>query len=56
MIFIFEFFRIRGSDNAHATLDRITHIASDLESAKVSQVIFRHVGPAADPRWFTDFG
>ena len=35
MMFIIEFFRIREKDNAHATLDRITHIASDLESAKV---------------------
>jgi hypothetical protein len=35
MIFTIEFFRIRERDNAHATLDRITHIASDLESAKV---------------------
>jgi hypothetical protein len=35
MMFIIEFFRIREADNAHAMLDRITHIASDLESAKV---------------------
>jgi hypothetical protein len=35
MMFTIEFFRIRERDNAHATLDRITHIASDLESAKV---------------------
>jgi hypothetical protein len=35
MMFIIEFFRIRAADNAHAMLDRITHIASDLESAKV---------------------
>jgi hypothetical protein len=35
MKFTIEFFRIRESDNAHATLDRITHIATDLESAKV---------------------
>lgn len=34
MIFTIEFFRIRESDNAHATLDRVTHIASDIESAK----------------------
>jgi hypothetical protein len=33
--FTIEFFRIREKDNAHAMLDRITHIASDLESAKV---------------------
>jgi hypothetical protein len=35
MMFTMEFFRIRKEDNAHATLDRITHMASDLESAKV---------------------
>jgi hypothetical protein len=36
MTFIIEFFRICESDNAQATLDRITHIASDLASAKVA--------------------
>jgi hypothetical protein len=35
MTFTIEFFRIRERDNVHATLDRITHIASDLNSAKV---------------------
>jgi hypothetical protein len=35
MMFTIEFFRIRKQDNARAMLDRITHIASDLESAKV---------------------
>jgi hypothetical protein len=35
MRFTIEFFRIREKDDAHATLDRITHIAADLESAKV---------------------
>ena len=35
MMFTIEFFRIRKADNARATLDRITHIASDLESAKL---------------------
>jgi hypothetical protein len=35
MMVTIEFFRIRKEDNARATLDRITHIASDLESAKV---------------------
>jgi hypothetical protein len=34
MTFPIEVFRIRERDNAHATLDRITHTASDLESAK----------------------
>ena len=35
MIFTIEFIRIRKEDNAHATLARVMHIASDLESAKV---------------------
>lgn len=35
MMFTIEFFRIREKDHARATLDRITHIATDLESAKV---------------------
>ena len=35
MMFTIEFFRIRKEDNARAMLDRITHIATDLESAKV---------------------
>jgi hypothetical protein len=34
MIFTIEFHRIRARDNAHATLDRVTHIAY-LEGAKV---------------------
>ena len=34
MTFTIEFFRIRERDNADATLDRITHIAPDLDSAK----------------------
>jgi len=34
-MFTIEFFRIRKEANAHAMLDRVTHIASDLESAKV---------------------
>jgi hypothetical protein len=35
MTFTIEFFRIRERDNAHAMLDRITYIASDLQGAKV---------------------
>jgi hypothetical protein len=34
-MFTIEFFRMRKEDDAHATLDRITHMAPDLESAKV---------------------
>ncbi len=35
MMFTIEFMRVRPSDNAHATLDRITNLASDLEEVKV---------------------
>ncbi len=35
MMFTIEFFRIRQADKARATLDRVTHIASDLDSAKL---------------------
>jgi hypothetical protein len=35
MMFTIEFFRIREKDNAHALLDRITHIAADLDGAKM---------------------
>jgi hypothetical protein len=38
MTFTIEFFRIREKDNARATLDRITHLAPDLESAKVKAI------------------
>ncbi len=34
MQFTIEFFRIRPGDNAHATLDRVSHDASNLEDAK----------------------
>ena len=35
MLFTIEFFRLREEDDAHATLDRITQIGSDLEAVKV---------------------
>ena len=35
MMFIIEFFRVRGTDEAHAILDRVEHDATDLEDAKV---------------------
>jgi hypothetical protein len=35
MIFTIEFFRIRPTDDAHATLDRLSVIVDDLEAAKV---------------------
>ena len=34
-MFIIEFFRVRGTDEAHAILDRVEHDAPDLEDAKV---------------------
>ena len=35
MMFIIEFFRVRGTDEAHATLDRVEHDTTDLKDAKV---------------------
>jgi hypothetical protein len=34
--FTIEFMRVRGSDNAHAILDRVTNIASDLDEVKAT--------------------
>lgn len=34
MMFIIEFFRVRGTDEAHATLDQVEHDTTDLEDAK----------------------
>ncbi len=34
-MFTIEFFRIRLGDRAHATLDRLSEMASDLDAAKV---------------------
>jgi hypothetical protein len=50
MTFTIEFFRIRKEDNARATLDRITHIASDLESVKVkARSLFETLNMAQNP-------
>jgi hypothetical protein len=50
MLFTIEFFRIRKSDNAHAMLDRITHMAPDLESAKVkARSLFDNLNMPQDP-------
>ena len=50
MLFTIEFFRIRESDNAHATLDRITHMAPDLESAKTkAKSLFDTLNMPQDP-------
>ena len=35
MMFIIEFFQVRGTDEAHASLDRVEHDTTDLEDAKV---------------------
>lgn len=34
-MFIIEFFRLRDTDSAEATLDRVKHDTADLEQAKV---------------------
>jgi hypothetical protein len=56
MMFRIEFFRIRKEDNARAMLDRITHIASDLESAKVKAKSLFETLNMPEPRWLADFG
>jgi hypothetical protein len=50
MIFTIEFFRIRKEDNAHATLARVTHVASNLESAKVKAKSLFDVGTLDMPQ------
>ena len=35
MTFTIEFMHVRESDKAHATLDRATHMSSDLDEVKV---------------------
>jgi hypothetical protein len=53
MMFTIEFFRIREEDNARAMLDRITHIASDLESAKVkAKSLFETLNMPQNPDGF----
>jgi hypothetical protein len=50
MMFTIEFFRIREKDSAHAILDRITHAAADLESAKVkARSLFETLNLPQDP-------
>jgi hypothetical protein len=49
-MFTIEFFRIRKKDNAHATLDRITHMAPDLENAKMkARSLFETLNMPQDP-------
>jgi hypothetical protein len=50
MMFTIEFFRIRKEDDAHATLSRVTHIASDLESAQVKAMSLFNVGTLNMPQ------
>jgi len=50
MMFTIEFFRIRKEDYAHATLARVAHIASDLESAKVKARSLFDVGTLNMPQ------
>ena len=50
MMFTIEFFRIRKEDNAHATLARVTHIASDLEGARVKARSLFDVGTLNMPQ------
>ena len=57
MMFTIEFFRIRKEDNARAMLDRITHITSDLESAKAkAKSLFDTLNMPQTPRLLADFG
>lgn len=50
MMFTIEFFRIRDKDRARATLDRITHIAVDLDAAKVkARSLFETLNLAQNP-------
>jgi hypothetical protein len=50
MRFTFEFFRIRGGDGAHATLDRVSQDAPDLEAAKdVAKTLFKTLNMPQTP-------
>jgi hypothetical protein len=56
MIFTFEFFRIRCSDNAHATLDRVLQNVPDLDAAKVrAQSMFENMDLPQKPDGFRIF-
>jgi len=53
MMFTIEFIRIRERDGARATLDRITHIAADLDSAKdKAKSLFETLNLAQNPDGF----
>jgi hypothetical protein len=49
MMFTIEFFRIRKEDNAHATLDRITHMASDLDGKVKATSLFDTLNMPLNP-------
>jgi hypothetical protein len=49
-MFTIEFFRVRDTDNAHATLDRLEHDTADLEDAKVrAQSLFETLNMPQKP-------
>jgi len=48
--FTIEFMRVRESDNAHATLDRVTNMTSDLDEVKVrAKALFATLGLPQKP-------
>ena len=50
MQFTIEFFRLREEDDAHATLGRITHIGTDLETSESeSQTLFETLNMPQKP-------
>lgn len=56
MNFTIEFFRIRPSDEAHATLDRISVVADNLDAAKVKAKSLFHPRSATVTRRVTHLG
>jgi hypothetical protein len=53
MKFTIEFFRVREGDNAHAMLDRTTHVAADLEDVKVkAKSLFLNLDMPQNPDGF----
>ena len=57
MLFTIEFFRLREEDDAHATLDRITHIGTDLEAVKVkAKSLFETLNMPQKPAGSVGFG
>lgn len=50
MNFTIEFFRVRSTDDSHATLDRISVAADNLEAAKVKAKSLFDTGHATEAR------